>query len=185
MWMPCSPARWEAWRAHAAGGEAPGFDAGALRDEAERALRRAEIVRALINDPSINAFVAGGQIVYLHSGLIAEADHIGQLQAVIAHELGHQFGAPPLTLLGVDRAEARQRAEDWLTAVGLAALYPFTKRYTHLPQLFLGLAFGWAVGRGLVAGRQRWAAAWPHSTPPTSGATPPAPGTCSWGPWPA
>lgn len=30
-------------------------------------------------------------------------------------------------------------------AVGLAFLYPFTKRFTHWPQLFLGLAFGWAV----------------------------------------
>lgn len=30
-------------------------------------------------------------------------------------------------------------------AVLLAALYPFTKRYTHLPQVFLGAAFGWAV----------------------------------------
>ncbi len=29
--------------------------------------------------------------------------------------------------------------------VGLAFLYPFTKRFTHWPQLFLGLAFGWAV----------------------------------------
>ncbi len=29
--------------------------------------------------------------------------------------------------------------------VGLAFLYPFTKRVTHWPQLFLGLAFGWAV----------------------------------------
>lgn len=28
---------------------------------------------------------------------------------------------------------------------GLAALYPFTKRATHWPQMFLGLAFGWAV----------------------------------------
>ncbi|MCI0668548.1 MAG: UbiA family prenyltransferase, partial [Methylococcaceae bacterium] len=27
----------------------------------------------------------------------------------------------------------------------LAASYPFMKRYTHLPQLYLGLAFGWAV----------------------------------------
>ncbi|MEE9492759.1 MAG: 4-hydroxybenzoate octaprenyltransferase [Gammaproteobacteria bacterium] len=27
----------------------------------------------------------------------------------------------------------------------LAALYPFMKRYTHLPQVFLGAAFGWAV----------------------------------------
>ena len=29
--------------------------------------------------------------------------------------------------------------------VGLAFLYPFTKRVTYWPQLFLGLAFGWAV----------------------------------------
>ena len=28
----------------------------------------------LINDPSINAFVAGGQIVWIHSGLLAAAD---------------------------------------------------------------------------------------------------------------
>lgn len=34
-----------------------------------------------------------------------------------------------------------------LSVVGLflAALYPFMKRYTHLPQLFLGLAFSWAI----------------------------------------
>lgn len=30
-------------------------------------------------------------------------------------------------------------------AVFLAILYPFMKRYTHLPQVFLGAAFGWAV----------------------------------------
>jgi len=30
-------------------------------------------------------------------------------------------------------------------AVALAALYPFTKRLTHLPQLFLGAAFSWAI----------------------------------------
>lgn len=27
----------------------------------------------------------------------------------------------------------------------LAFIYPYTKRYTYLPQVFLGLAFGWAV----------------------------------------
>lgn len=27
----------------------------------------------------------------------------------------------------------------------LAASYPFMKRYTHLPQIYLGVAFGWAV----------------------------------------
>ncbi|MFT6624309.1 MAG: 4-hydroxybenzoate polyprenyltransferase [Cycloclasticus sp.] len=35
----------------------------------------------------------------------------------------------------------------WLSAgaVFLAVLYPFMKRYTHLPQVFLGMAFGWAI----------------------------------------
>jgi predicted Zn-dependent protease len=46
----------------------------------------------LINDPSINAFVAGGQIVWIHSGLITAADNANQLQGVIAHELGHIEG---------------------------------------------------------------------------------------------
>ncbi len=32
-----------------------------------------------------------------------------------------------------------------LVGVLLAAIYPFTKRYTYLPQVFLGAAFGWAV----------------------------------------
>lgn len=30
-------------------------------------------------------------------------------------------------------------------AVFLACLYPFMKRYTHLPQFFLGAAFGWSI----------------------------------------
>jgi predicted Zn-dependent protease len=46
----------------------------------------------LINDPEINAFVAGGQIVYVHSGLITSADNANQVQGVIAHELGHVAG---------------------------------------------------------------------------------------------
>jgi 4-hydroxybenzoate polyprenyltransferase len=36
-------------------------------------------------------------------------------------------------------------------AVLLATLYPFMKRYTHLPQLFLGAAFGWAVPMAFAA----------------------------------
>lgn len=46
----------------------------------------------LINDPSINAFVAGGQVVYIHSGLIDAADSANEVQGVIAHELGHITG---------------------------------------------------------------------------------------------
>jgi 4-hydroxybenzoate polyprenyltransferase len=36
-------------------------------------------------------------------------------------------------------------------AVTLAALYPFMKRYTHLPQLVLGMAFGWAIPMAFTA----------------------------------
>jgi predicted Zn-dependent protease len=46
----------------------------------------------LINDDEINAFVAGGQIVYIHSGLLTAADNANQVQGVIAHELGHVAG---------------------------------------------------------------------------------------------
>ena len=43
----------------------------------------------VINDSSINAFVAGTQDVYIHSGLIEAADNANEVQGVIAHELGH------------------------------------------------------------------------------------------------
>jgi 4-hydroxybenzoate polyprenyltransferase len=38
-----------------------------------------------------------------------------------------------------------------LGAVFLATLYPFTKRWVYYPQLFLGLAFAWAIPMGFVA----------------------------------
>ncbi len=38
-----------------------------------------------------------------------------------------------------------------LVAVVLAAIYPFMKRYTHMPQIFLGLAFGWGVPMAFAA----------------------------------
>ncbi len=59
--------------------KAAGFNPGAV-----------ELV--LLNDGSINAFVAGGQAIYIHSGLIGAADNVGELQGVIAHELGHITG---------------------------------------------------------------------------------------------
>ena len=52
--------------------------------------RNVQIV--LIQDESINAFVAVGQTVYIHTGLIAAADNANEIQGVIAHELGHITG---------------------------------------------------------------------------------------------
>jgi len=41
----------------------------------------------------------------------------------------------------------------WLSFGGLllASVYPFMKRYTHLPQVVLGAAFGWAIPMGWAA----------------------------------
>lgn len=35
--------------------------------------------------------------------------------------------------------------------VALAASYPYLKRYTHWPQVYLGLAFGWGIPMGFAA----------------------------------
>src|SRR5204863_6295339 len=41
----------------------------------------------------------------------------------------------------------------YLSVIGvlLAASYPFLKRYTYLPQLYLGLAFGWGIPMAFAA----------------------------------
>jgi predicted Zn-dependent protease len=46
----------------------------------------------ILHDAEINAFVAGGQIVYIHSGLFTVANNANEVQGVIAHELGHITG---------------------------------------------------------------------------------------------
>ena len=38
-----------------------------------------------------------------------------------------------------------------IVGVLLAASYPFTKRYTYLPQAYLGVAFGWAIPMAFAA----------------------------------
>jgi len=38
-----------------------------------------------------------------------------------------------------------------LGGVMLAAIYPFMKRYTHMPQIVLGMAFGWSVPMAFAA----------------------------------
>ncbi|MEL7541480.1 MAG: M48 family metalloprotease, partial [Pseudomonadota bacterium] len=43
----------------------------------------------IINDPSLNAFVAGGQRIHLHTGLIMASDNARQVKGVIAHETCH------------------------------------------------------------------------------------------------
>ena len=46
----------------------------------------------LVNDRRLNAFVAGGQNLFLNTGLLLRCDHAGQVIGVIAHETGHIAG---------------------------------------------------------------------------------------------
>lgn len=46
----------------------------------------------LVNDRSLNAFVAGGQRLFINTGLILQSAHSNQLIGVIAHEIGHIAG---------------------------------------------------------------------------------------------
>lgn len=46
----------------------------------------------LVNDPSINAFVAGGMNMFLHTGLLLRSKTANQVIGVIAHETGHISG---------------------------------------------------------------------------------------------
>lgn len=46
----------------------------------------------LVNDSALNAFVAGGQNIFINTGMIMTLDTPNQLKGVIAHETGHIAG---------------------------------------------------------------------------------------------
>jgi predicted Zn-dependent protease len=55
----------------------------------------------IINDQRINAFVAGGQRIFVNTGLITQAKTPNELIGVLAHETGHIAGAH-LARLGIE-----------------------------------------------------------------------------------
>mgnify|MGYP000135561979 CR=1 FL=1 len=86
---------------------APGFGQSLIRDtEIEHmlrdysdpileaaGLRPADVDLYIVADPTLNAFVTGGQNIFLHTGIILESETPNQLKGVIAHEAGHISGA--------------------------------------------------------------------------------------------
>ena len=61
-------------------------------------LQKGAVEIVLVHDSSINAFVAGGQRIYVHSGLINAADSANEVQGVLAHELGHITGGHVISI---------------------------------------------------------------------------------------
>jgi predicted Zn-dependent protease len=73
----------------------------------------------LVKDERLNAFVAGGQNLFLHTGLVARAATPEQLAGVVAHEVGHIAGGHLAR-----QVAARERALGQMllgAALGLAA----------------------------------------------------------------
>ena len=62
----------------------PIFEAAGLAPE--------DVELYLVNDASLNAFVSGGKNIFIHTGLIIEAERPMELQGVLAHETGHITG---------------------------------------------------------------------------------------------
>jgi 4-hydroxybenzoate polyprenyltransferase len=85
--------------------------------------------------------VARTKLRPLASGELAPRDALWMFAAMMAVAFG-------LVLL-------TNRLTVYLSFVGLAlaASYPFLKRYTYLPQLYLGLAFGWGIPMAYAAVR--------------------------------
>lgn len=63
---------------------APLFGAAGLSNEA--------ISVHLVNDRTLNAFVAGGQRIFVNTGLLIRAERPAQVIGVLAHEIGHISG---------------------------------------------------------------------------------------------
>lgn len=73
----------------------------------------------LVNDRSLNAFVAGGQKLFINTGLIMRSKYAGEVIGVIAHETGHIAGGH---LSRVHAAMAKSSAQSILALVlGAAA----------------------------------------------------------------
>jgi predicted Zn-dependent protease len=73
----------------------------------------------LVNDSSINAFVAGGQRIYVNSGLINAADSANEVQGVLAHEMGHIIGGHSISIY--DGANKSMKIQLLSMLAGLAA----------------------------------------------------------------
>lgn len=77
------------------------------------ALNPAIVKVYIVNDPEMNAFVAGGENIFINSGMLLELDTIDELRSVIAHETGHIAGGH------LARREGAMRGARGVAAIGM------------------------------------------------------------------
>lgn len=72
----------------------------------------------IVNDPTLNAFVSGGQNIFIHTGLILAADNPNEVIGVLAHETGHIAGGH----IARSREAMSQAMGPALISIGLGVL---------------------------------------------------------------
>jgi predicted Zn-dependent protease len=97
----------------------------------------------IINDDRINAFVAGGQRIFVNTGLITQADTPNEVIGVLAHETGHIAGGH-LARMGVE-IESASYTQIIGMLVGLAAI---------AGGIAAGSSEAAQAGQGIMAGSQ-------------------------------
>lgn len=99
-------------------------------------------------DRELDRQVARTRMRPLAQGEIPPREALWVAGVLLAGALGLALMLPPLTVALA------------VPAALLAATYPFAKRWHHLPQLHLGLAFAWAVPMAVSAQTGDWPEAW-------------------------
>lgn len=73
----------------------------------------------IVNDDDFNAFVMGGDDVYIYTGLLKQIKSPAALQAVVAHELGHTLGGHMAQMSSRMAAEMKRALAIQALGVGL------------------------------------------------------------------
>lgn len=74
----------------------------------------------IVNDDDFNAFVMGGEDIYVYTGLLKQIKTPNALQAVIAHELGHTLGGHMAQMS--DRMAAEMKRTMLIQALGVGLM---------------------------------------------------------------
>ncbi|MBS0164507.1 MAG: 4-hydroxybenzoate octaprenyltransferase [Nitrospira sp.] len=96
-------------------------------------MRSAGVIMNDLADQTFDRQVTRTKSRPLAAGELSRRQAYALLGLLLLIAAGLLLGLPPLVA--------------WLSpiAVGLAALYPFSKRWIHIPQAMLGIAFGWGT----------------------------------------
>ena len=75
----------------------------------------------IVNDDDFNAFVMGGEDVYVYTGLLTQIKSPAALQAVVSHELGHTLGGHMAQMSS--RMDAEMKRALVIQALGIGLMF--------------------------------------------------------------